>query len=99
MTDVEARLKLLEAKVQKHDQLFDVSEGRLQRDNNDRAAASQAASLPPNEGHVDIIHIDATASRSAAVQELAPEEALTDGMAISFIDEEDSGYFGNYNIF
>lgn len=30
----------------------------------------------------------------AELQELPPEEHLTDGMAISFLDEEDSGFFG-----
>jgi len=98
MTDVEARLRQLETKMERQEQAFGTYEQRLRHIENIRTSANHApGSLPPD--HNATFHSSGTTDlRSAGVQDLFPEEASTDGMAITYIDEEDSGYFGHLNL-
>ena len=94
MTEVEGRLHRLEVQMQGQEQKFHAYEQRLEQIVNSRAPANHSPALLPSDHSINV-HSGGTADlRSAGVQELFPEEASTDGMAITYADEEDSGYFG-----
>lgn len=95
MTEVESRLDRLEAKLQRQEQMFDGHEQRLRQIDNTRTFANTASQLLPPDRNTNYRSPDL---RSAGVQELLPEEASTDGMAITYTDEEDSGYFGRSHL-
>ena len=98
MTKVEARLHRLEAKVQRQEQMFSAHEQCIRKlDDISLLGSNAPTSISPD--HNANFHSSGTNdSRSAGVQELSPEEASTDGMAITYTDEEDSGYFGHRHL-
>lgn len=95
MTGLDQRLQTLEATVKRHEQLLS---SRPAHETIDQLAGSRA-SLPedrhsyhdatdPAPGSQQDIYLEVS-----GVQEVAAEGTF-DGMAMAFLDEEDSGYFG-----
>lgn len=95
MAEVEARLRRLEAKVQSQEQMFDAHEQRIRKLDDISLLGNNTPTLISPDHNANFHSSVTTDSRSAGVQELFPEEASTDGMAITYTDEEDSGYFGH----
>lgn len=95
MTGLDQRLQALEATVKRHEQLLS---SRPAHKTIDQLAESRTnlsegrqsyhdATDPAPSGQQDI-HLEVS-----GVQEVAAEGTF-DGMAMAFLDEEDSGYFG-----
>lgn len=86
MTEIEGRLHQLEARMQRQEQNFHAYEQSTGPIGDMTVPVDHSPALPLPDRNTNL--------RSAGVQELLPEEASTDGMAITYADEEDSGYFG-----
>lgn len=95
MDGLEERLRAIEASIAKHDQLFSHAQRRSRGDSTplhgeqwllaDNGRQSPLGELDPGSG---------ISLRGADLQDLPPEDKVTDGMAASFSEEEDSGFFG-----
>lgn len=92
MSRFEQRLNFLEDTVRRHDGLLQNTEAApIHRDEGGQPRHNTASSSESSR-HVRFgneISLDA-----AELQELPPEEALTDGMAVTFVNEEDTAFFG-----
>ena len=92
MSGLEERLKGLEQRMQKYDELLERQNLALHgRNGNAARYDSQPESLGPTR---PVPSGDGISLQENGLQELPPEETLGDGMAITFVDEEDSAYFG-----
>lgn len=78
----EQRVRVLEEKVACHAQLLD---------DGVRTSLGQPGREGAHNGHDDGIHLEAHQLHDSAL-----EEPSTDGMAISFVAEHDSAYFGTH---
>ena len=89
MSRYEQRLDSLEERVRKHDDILRNTElATLSRDDEGHSRQN----IPESSKHVRFgneISLDA-----AKLQELPSEEAQTDGMAVTFVNEEDTAFFG-----
>jgi hypothetical protein len=96
MSRFEQRLNLLEDRVRKHDMLLqDTNLASMPSSNGGPPCHNVAPSLKSSR-HV---RFGAEISLNAAeLQELPPEEAQTDGMAVTFVNEEDTAFFGKWTL-
>jgi hypothetical protein len=85
MSSLEERLNWLEGQVKTHDALL------LSR-NNDIVAPISVTVRSSNRRAVDAQ--DTAPFNQFVLQEESQEDMVTDGMAITFVSEDDSGFFG-----
>lgn len=94
MMEVQTRLHRLEAAVRRQEETLRVND-LLPPESNDNSASPSHESLRATYARNNQPLVNyASGLRSADIQETCPETASTDGMAITYISEEDSGYFG-----
>ncbi|KAL2353853.1 fungal-specific transcription factor domain-containing protein, partial [Cryomyces antarcticus] len=86
MSDFEERINWLEGKVRTHDAL-------LSSRNNDILLRPTVHAT--SSAHRAIDAEDPASSNEVVLQEEPQEDMLTDGMAITFVSEDDSGFFGS----
>ncbi|KAF5712451.1 C6 transcription factor [Fusarium globosum] len=81
---LEAKVKLLEANIEQHNVRLSLVEGTLKTSEGSR----QDVTLPLHHqpGNV-VVNIDEMPENGAG-------QSMTDGMAVSFVDEQDCGFFG-----
>lgn len=92
MSRFEQRLNSLEDRVRMHDGLLQITEAATPSVDDGGRSRHNIASCSESSKHVRFgneIFLNA-----AKLQELPPEEALTDGMAVTFVNEEDTAFFG-----
>ena len=92
VSDFESRLKNVEEMLRRHDDLL---LGHLStctgRTDAHTASPKSARQVPPYDALTSRESIQLNASE---LQEIVAEETVTDGMAMSFVDEFDSVFFG-----
>lgn len=91
---MQTRLYRLEAAVKRHEQVLHTNDP-LQPENRDNDyfqnhESMSAINLRAQQSSVN----DLNGHRSADIQEVLQESGSTDGMATTYINEEESGYFG-----
>ena len=91
MSGLEERLKWLEQKVTEHDKLFSKSP----HPDNEGAMRHEGESNGPSSPSL-VRSSKGISLHESELQELSPEEMLGGGMAITFVEEEDSAYFGQF---
>ena len=85
MSSFEERLNRLEGQVNRHDALLSPHNNVLSTHTMAPMASSLHESADPG---------DPTSPQNIVLQEEPHGEMLTDGMAITFVSEDDSGFFG-----
>ena len=84
---LEDRVRTLEARIRDHDnRLADVENGQARNAKGTRRAGPNVEPMPDGPGSV-VVKID-------DIQDPPTDNSMTDGMAISFVDEQDCGFFG-----
>ena len=93
VSDFETRVKSIEKMLKRHDDLLT---GHLSAS----SARPEQSSSSPQDGHSAALNATMATSResiqldTSELQDLPAEETVTDGMAISFVDELNSAFFG-----
>jgi hypothetical protein len=85
MSSFEERLNRLEGKVNTHDALLS---------SNSNALLTHTIAPPASSPYKPIEIANPISSNEIILQEETQEDMLTDGMAITFVSEDDSGFFG-----
>ena len=89
----------MEAGIARHEQMLTTAARHPFSSTGLQGPLPEPGPFPP-EDHADSGDLDpgtGISLRGADLEDLPREEELTDGMAISFMKEEDSGFFGEFN--
>lgn len=89
MSAFEERLNVLERKVKSHDTML----ARV----NDKSILQGHSAPVTASSHRPVGSEHTVSFNQVAIQEEPQEDALTDGMAITFVSEDDSGFFGEWS--
>ncbi len=92
VSDVDTRLKVVEDLLRRHDDLLRGHLSSCHTEPSSQSGSSPVKHLPPRPSMPmrDSIQVDV----SELEQDHATEETLTDGMALSFVDEMNTAFFG-----
>jgi hypothetical protein len=91
MSGFEQRLNLLEDKVRRHDCLLQNTEVATLPMDDGGQSRHNIASCSESSKHVRFGN--EISLNAAKLQELPSEETLADGMAVTFVNEEDTAFF------
>ena len=88
LSSFEERIKHLEERVRYHDRVLQQRDHHIPLSSRPADSPSRVAWNQRGDGQSQI-WLD-----ESSIQELPPEETVTDGMAVAWVDEEDSAFFG-----
>ena len=91
VSDFESRLKTVEETLRRHDEMLNGHFPTYAAQRDEPSASPQGHHVPPP---ATMISRDSIQLNASELQDLPAEETVTDGMAMSFVEEFDSVFFG-----